>query len=69
MRALPIISAVLGAVVIIWEIPYIGSKTGLWPVLMLLAGAIILLAVAQLRHGGSDAIPSSRGEPPRPPVS
>jgi hypothetical protein len=51
MRALPIIAAVLGAVVVIWEIPYIGSRTGLWPVLMLLAAAVILLAIAQVRHG------------------
>jgi hypothetical protein len=51
MRALPIIAAVLGVVVIIWEIPFIGTRTGLWPVLMLLAGAVILLAVAQIRHG------------------
>ena len=51
MRALPIIAAVLGVVVVIWEIPFIGSKTGLWPVLMLLASAVILLAVAQVRHG------------------
>jgi hypothetical protein len=51
MRALPIIAAVLGVVVIIWEIPFIGTRTGLWPVLMLLAGAVILLAVGQIRHG------------------
>jgi len=51
MRVLPLVAAVLGAVVIVWEIPFIGSKTGLWPVLMLLAGAVILLAIAQVRHG------------------
>jgi len=51
MRTLPIIALVLGAVVVIWEIPFIGSRTGLWPVLMLLAGAVILLAIAQVRHG------------------
>ena len=52
LRALPLAALVLGAVVVIWEIPYIGSRTGLWPVLMLLAAAVILLAIGQLRHGG-----------------
>lgn len=51
MRSLPIIAAVLAVVVVIWEVPFVGSKTGLWPVLVLLAGAVILLAVAQVRHG------------------
>lgn len=52
MRTLPLVAAVLAAVVIIWELPFIGSKTGLWPVLMLLAVAVILLALNQVRHGG-----------------
>lgn len=51
MRALPLIAGVLGFVVVIWELPFIFSKTSLWPVLMLLAIAVILLAVAQVRHG------------------
>lgn len=52
MRLLPLVAGVLAVVVVIWELPFIGSKTGLWPVLMLLAAAVILLAVNQVRHGG-----------------
>lgn len=52
VRTIPLVAAVLAAVVVIWELPFIGSKTGLWPVLMLLAAAVILLAVNQVRHGG-----------------
>jgi hypothetical protein len=52
VRALPIVAGAFAVVVVIWELPFIGSKTGLWPVLMLLAGAVILLAVNQVRHGG-----------------
>lgn len=52
MRALGLIAGVCGAVVVIWELPFIGSRTSLWPVLMLLAVAVVLLAVSQVRHGG-----------------
>lgn len=52
MKVLPVAAALLGVVVLIWEIPFVGSRTGLWPVLMLLAAAVVLLAVGQARHGG-----------------
>lgn len=51
VRVLPLAAAILAVVVVIWELPFIGSRTGLWPVLMLLAGAVVLLAIAQVRHG------------------
>lgn len=47
-----VIAAFIGAVVIIWEVPFIGTRSGLWQPLMLLGLGILLLAVAQLRHGG-----------------
>jgi len=52
VRTLGLVAALLAAVVVIWELPFVGSRTSLWPVLMLLAVAIILLAVSQVRHGG-----------------
>lgn len=52
MRALPAAAVVLGVIVLIWELPYIFTKTSLWPVLMMLALAVVLLAVEQVRHGG-----------------
>jgi hypothetical protein len=52
VRTLPIVAGAFAVVVVIWELPFIGSKTGLWPVLMLLAAGVILLAVNQVRHGG-----------------
>lgn len=50
MRLLSAIAGFLGVVVFIWEIPLILTKTTLWPVLMLLAVAVVLLAIAQIRH-------------------
>ena len=52
MRLLGLGAALCGAVVVIWELPFVGSRTSLWPVLMLLALGVILLAMAQVRHGG-----------------
>lgn len=52
MRPLPLIAGCIGVVVVIWEIPLMFTRTTLWPVLMLLAVAVVLLAVSQVRHGG-----------------
>lgn len=52
LRPLSLAAGFVGLVVIIWEIPLIWSRTSLWPVLMLLGLGVILLAVAQIRHGG-----------------
>jgi hypothetical protein len=49
---LGLVAGILGAVVFIWEIPFIGSKTSLWQVIVLLSLAVVLLAVNQVRHGG-----------------
>lgn len=53
MRLLSGVAGLLGAVVFVWEIPLIFTRTSLWPVLMLLAVAVILVAIEQIRHGGS----------------
>ena len=52
MRVLPLAALGIGVIVIIWELPYVGSRTSLWPVLTLLALGLVLVAFGQIRHGG-----------------
>lgn len=51
MRVLPIIAGVLGLIVVLSEISWVG-RTSLWLPLMCLAVAVVLLAASQVRHGG-----------------
>ena len=51
MRFLPLISLGLGIMVVLSEVQWIG-RTTLWIPILALSGAVIALAVAQLRHGG-----------------
>ena len=53
MKLLPLAAALIGVVIIVWEFRFIGSKGSLWLEFMLLAVALILIAVEQIRHGGS----------------
>ena len=53
MRSFSLAAAIIGVVVIVWEFRFVGSKGSLWLEFMLIAVAIILIAVEQIRHGGS----------------
>lgn len=52
MRLLGLVAAGLGAVVVIWEIPFIGRGGSLWMPLILIGAAVIVLGIAAMRHGG-----------------
>lgn len=52
MRVLSVAAGVLGAVVVLGEFSWV-ARSSLWFPLMCLAVAVVLLAVAQIRHGGS----------------
>ena len=53
MKSFSIAALLIGAVVIIWEFRFVGSKGSLWAEFMLIAVAIVLMAIEQIRHGGS----------------
>lgn len=51
VRGLRLAAGVLGAFVVLSEIPYWGSSSTLWPVLTALGVAVIALAAADLLSG------------------
>ena len=51
MRIAAMGAAVLGVLVVLAEIPWIG-RSNLWIPIMALGAAVLLLAIGQLRHGG-----------------
>lgn len=53
MRVVSLCAGALGLIVLIWQIPQIGSvPAAQWMPLAALGIAVVLLAVFQLRHGG-----------------